>query len=63
MNHLMPRFGILDLLTATVMKLENWRLRHKSSMEFARIDAHTLQDLDITDARRFTEVNKPFWEK
>ena len=43
--------------------IDTWRLRHKSSMQCARVDARVLRDLGISDAQRFIAVNKPFWER
>jgi uncharacterized protein YjiS (DUF1127 family) len=63
MNHSEIKFRVLGFLTTLVMKVENWRLREKSSMEFAGIDRHILNDINISDADRFIEVNKPFWGK
>jgi uncharacterized protein YjiS (DUF1127 family) len=57
------RLSILDYLAGGVQALETWRRRHKASMQFARIESRLLRDLGISDARRFIEVNKPFWEK
>ena len=57
------RRAILDYLAGGVQALETWRLRHKASMQFARIESRLLRDLGISEAQRFIEVNKPFWEK
>lgn len=54
---------LYDLFIAIASTIKTWRLRHITSMEFTRVDIHTLHDLGISDARRFIEVNKPFWEK
>jgi uncharacterized protein YjiS (DUF1127 family) len=43
--------------------MDTWRRRHKASMQCARIETRILRDLGISEARRFIEVNKPFWEK
>ena len=56
-------FSIVDRLVEGVMALETWRRRHKESMQFARIESRVLRDLGISEAQRFIEVNKPFWEK
>ena len=56
-------FAIVDRLLDGFMALETWRLRHKESMQFARIESRVLRDLGISEAQRFIEVNKPFWEK
>ncbi len=52
--------AISDFISKTVETLETWRLHQKSSMEFACVDTHILQDIYISDAWRFTEINKPF---
>jgi uncharacterized protein YjiS (DUF1127 family) len=56
-------FAIVDRLVEGFMALETWRRRHKESMQFARIESRILRDLGISEAQRFIEVNKPFWEK
>ena len=63
MMQLAHKFGILDLVTATLTNWENWRIHQKSSMVFSRIDSHTLQDIGIRDAKDFTEVCKRTREK
>ena len=40
--------------------LESWRRRQQMSMQLAHIDARTLRDAGISEARRFIEINKPF---
>jgi uncharacterized protein YjiS (DUF1127 family) len=57
------RRAILDYLAGGVQALETWRRRHKASMQLARVESRLLRDLGISDAQRFIEVNKPFWEK
>ena len=54
---------ILRWLAGSLLAPEIWRRRHKSSMQFARVEANLLRDLGISEAQRFIEVNKPFWEK
>ena len=56
-------FALAHNLAKFAMAPEKWRLRHKSSMEFGRIDKHTLQDIGISDATRFIAMNEPFWEE
>ncbi len=53
-------FTIAHGLARYAMIPEKWRLRHKSSMELARIDKHTLQDIGISDATRFIAMTEPF---
>ena len=47
-------------LVRLAMIPEKWRLRHKSSMELARLNKHTLQDIGISDTARFIAMNEPF---
>ncbi len=58
-----PLFMILDSLIASLTAVETWRRRHKASMQGARVESRILRDLGISEAQRFIEVNKPFWEK
>lgn len=46
-----------------VTTMETWRLAQKTSIEFAHVDAHTLQDIGVSNSVRFIEVNMPFGEK
>ena len=39
-----------------------WHQRYRTRREFARVDAHILKDCGISEAERFVEINKPFWE-
>ena len=56
-------FAIVDRLVEGFRALDTWRQRHKASQQFARIESRVLRDLGISEAQRFIEVNKPFWEK
>jgi uncharacterized protein YjiS (DUF1127 family) len=58
-----PLFTIVDSLLDSARVIETWRRRHKSSMQGARVESRILRDLGISEAQRFIEVNKPFWEK
>lgn len=58
-----PVFAIVDCLVDCIAALETWRQRHKASMQGARLESRILRDLGISEAQRFIEVNKPFWEK
>ena len=55
--------GVSDFFYNIVMTMETWRLEQKTSMEFAHIDAHTLQDIGVSNSVRFIEVNLPGEEK
>ena len=50
-------------LTSTIEMLETWRLRQKSRAQFAGLDSRVLRDSGISEAHRFIESNKPFWEE
>ncbi len=39
-----------------------WHERYRTRQEFARVDSHILKDCGISEAQRYIEVNKPFWE-
>jgi len=54
--------GSIGWLTRTIKMLETWRLRQKSRAQFAGLDSRVLQDSGISEAHRFIESNKPFWE-
>jgi len=58
-----PIFTIVDCLLKSAAAIDTWRQRHKASMQGARVESRILRDLGITEAQRFIEVNKPFWEK
>lgn len=58
-----PIFNFTAWLINGVVAVETWRRRHKASMQGARLESRVLRDLGITEAQRFIEVNKPFWEK
>ena len=39
-----------------------WHERYRTRQEFARVDSRILKDCGISEAQRYIEVNKPFWE-
>ena len=48
---------------ARIRKLAGtWHRRYRTRRDFARVDARILKDCGISEAERFIEVNKPFWE-
>lgn len=57
------RQAIFDFPAAVFAALETWRRRHKASMQSARIESRVLRDIGISEAQRFIEINKPFWQK
>ena len=40
-----------------------WRRRYRTRRQFAEVEARILRDCGISEAQRFIEVNKPFWEE
>jgi uncharacterized protein YjiS (DUF1127 family) len=42
--------------------IETWRRRQRTRAQLAGVDAHILRDAGISEADRFIESNKPFWE-
>ena len=54
---------MIQPLRRLLVAIDTWRLRHRNSMQCARVETRILRDLGISEAQRFIEVNKPFWEK
>ena len=52
----------LELLTRVIKIIEIWRQREKSRTSFYVLDPSILKDAGISEAQRFIEGNKPFWE-
>ena len=52
----------LELLTRVIKIIEIWRQREKSRTSFYVLDPSILRDAGISEAQRFIEGNKPFWE-
>jgi uncharacterized protein YjiS (DUF1127 family) len=49
---------------ATIAKtIENWERRHRTRRDLAAAPDRILRDIGITEADRFIEINKHFWEK
>lgn len=42
--------------------VDTWNRRYHTRRQFAAVDARILKDCGISEALRFIEVNKPFWE-
>jgi uncharacterized protein YjiS (DUF1127 family) len=59
----LPANGIIERIKDMARTLESWRLRHKTRMQFANVEARILRDVGISEGQRFIEVNKPFWEQ
>jgi len=48
---------------ARIRKLaRTWHQRHRTRQDFARVEPRILRDCGISEAERFIEINKPFWE-
>jgi len=41
--------------------IQEWRRRHRSRLDLARLDARMLRDIGITPVEAWREINKPFW--
>jgi len=52
----------LELLTRAIKIIEIWRQREISRTSFYVLDPSILRDAGISEAQRFIEGNKPFWE-
>ena len=52
----------LELLTRAIKIIEIWRQREISRTSFYVLDPSILRDAGISEAHRFIEGNKPFWE-
>jgi uncharacterized protein YjiS (DUF1127 family) len=53
----------IDRMASAFKAVETWRQRHKTRRQLAAADARILKDVGISEAQRFIESNKPFWEK
>jgi uncharacterized protein YjiS (DUF1127 family) len=42
--------------------VKTWHRRYRTRRQFASVDPRILEDCGISEATRFIEVNKPFWE-
>lgn len=54
--------GLLTPVTRVFKIIEIWRQREISRASFYALDSSILRDAGISDAQRFIEGNKPFWE-
>ena len=48
---------------AVLATLHEWRRRSRDRAELASLDWRMLQDIGITQADAWREVNKPFWRE
>ena len=42
--------------------VDTWNRRHRTRRQFADVEYRILRDVGVSEADRFIEVNKPFWE-
>ena len=59
----LDKFGWIDWWARIVDTLNTWNRRHKTRRHLARVEHHVLRDIGISEADRFIESNKPFWEE
>jgi uncharacterized protein YjiS (DUF1127 family) len=52
----------LELITRVINIIKIWRQREISRRSFYVLDPSILRDAGISEAQRFIEGNKPFWE-
>ncbi len=52
----------LELLTRPIKVIGVWQQRQISRASFYGINSSILRDVGISEAQRFIEGNKPFWE-
>ena len=51
-----------DVYDDAMTALRTWKQRRQTRRILASVDAHSLDDIGITEAQRQVEVNKFFWE-
>ena len=49
------------LLVEAALVLARWDERRRTRRALARLDAHILRDIGLTDTRAKAECRKPFW--
>lgn len=52
-----------DWIANAFRGVETWKLRHKTRRHLAAVEARVLKDVGISEAQRFIESSKPFWER
>ena len=52
----------VDRVARVTRAIETWRRRQRTRAQLAGVDAHILRDAGISEADRFIESNKSFWE-
>ena len=58
----LSKFGWIDWWSRFVGTVDTWNRRHKTRRQFASVEHRILRDVGISQADRFIEINKPFWE-
>ena len=58
----LDKFGWTGRWSRMVDTINTWNRRHKTRRQFARVERRILRDVGISEADRFIEINKPFWE-
>lgn len=54
---------LIELAGRCRKTVDIWIQRHRTRRQFARVDVRILRDCGISEADRFIEINKPFWEE
>jgi len=49
-------------IVSTIKAIGDYKLRHVARRRFEAVEARVLKDIGISEAHRFIEVNKTFWE-
>ena len=58
----LDKFGSKGWWSRMLETVNTWNRRHKTRRQLARVEYHVLRDVGISQADRFIEINKPFWE-
>jgi len=53
----------MDWMANAFRGVETWKLRHNTRRHLTVAEAHVLKDVGISEAQRFIEASKPFWER
>ena len=54
--------GLRDRWIRFSETIDTWNRRHRTRQQFAKVESRVLRDIGVSEADRFIEVNKPFWE-
>ena len=58
----LDKFEWIGWWSRIVVTVDTWNRRHKTRRQFASVEHRILRDVGISQADRFIEINKPFWE-